>query len=175
MDPDRRIRRLIERIRSTIRKRSMAVELSRTSARRTHGRYVEESYVRIDHVRTWSRDRVALVFRIRQPCRKMKRIIASPRLCTLLDISVHQLLDSDILMPKGSTRRFRLCTIDTSDYICTRMGRIYTHGFRICTPNMYDQSLCISPNHHRRRVSLRFTWYVREIGSSNLRLISRGY
>lgn len=171
---DRRIRRLIERIRGTIRKRSIAVELSRTLARRTRGRYVEESYVRIDHVRTWSRDRVALVFRIRQPCRKMKRIIASPRLCTLLDISVHQPLDSDILMPKGSTRRFRLCTVDTSDYICTRMA-VYTHGFRICTPNIRPITLRISPHHHRRRVSLCFTWYVHEIGSSDLGLISRDY
>jgi len=45
-------------------------------------------------------DRVDL--RIRRPCRKMKRIIASPRLCTLLDISVQRSPDSDILMPKGS-------------------------------------------------------------------------
>lgn len=131
--------RLIERIRSTIRKRSIAVELSRTLARRTRGRYVEESYVRIDHVRTWSRDRVALVFRIRQPCRKMKRIIASPRLCTLLDISVHRPLDSDILMPKGFTRRSRLCTVDTSDYICTRIGvyirTAFEYAHRICTTN----------------------------------------
>lgn len=137
---DQRVRRLIERIRGTIRKRSIAVELSRTLARRTRGRYVEESYVRIDHVRTWSRDRVALVFRIRQPCRKMKRIIASPRLCTLLDISVHQPLDSDILMPKGSTRRFRLCTVDTSDYICTRMAVYIRTAFEYA-PNMYGQSL----------------------------------
>jgi len=46
----------------------------------------------------------------------MKRIIASPRLCTLLDISVHRSPDSDILMPKGSAtvpamyrRYFGLC------------------------------------------------------------------
>jgi len=32
----------------------------------------------------------------------MKRIIASPRLCTLVDISVQRSPDSDILMPKGS-------------------------------------------------------------------------
>lgn len=137
---DRRVRRLIERIRGTIRKRSIAVELSRTLARRTRGRYVEESYVRIDHVCTWSRDRVALVFQIHQPCRKMKRIIASPRLCTLLDISVHQPLDSDILMPKGSTRRFRLCTVDTSDYICTRMAVYIRTAFEYAH-RIYGQSL----------------------------------
>jgi len=62
----------------------------------TYSRMVRRGIVRAD------RSCRALVFWIRWPCRKMKRIIASPRLCTLLDISVHRPLDSDILMPKGS-------------------------------------------------------------------------
>lgn len=145
--------------------------VSGTLARRTRGWYVEESYVQIDHVRTWSRDRMALVFWIRQPYRKMKRIIASPRLCTLLDISVHRALDSDILMPKGSTtdpdmyRRYLRLYMQAHVYV-------YMRCFR--APNMYSQSLWAS-SHHRRRASLRFAWYVCEIGSSDLKLILRGY
>lgn len=150
--------------------RSIPVDVSRTLARRTRGWYVEESYVQID-VRTWSRDRMALVFWIRQPYRKMKRIIASPRLCTLLDISVHRALDSDILMPKGSAtdpdmyRRYLRLYMQAHVYV-------YTRCFR--APNMYSQSLWAS-SHHRRRASLRFAWYVCEIGSSDLKLILRGY
>lgn len=53
------------------------------------------------------------------PCRKMKRIIASPRLCTLLDISVHRPLDSDILMPKGSA---------TDPDMYRRYLRLYMHA-----------------------------------------------
>lgn len=104
---------------NTIWERSISVDVSRTLARRTRGWYVEESYVQIDHVRTWSRDRVALVLWIRRPCRKMKRIIASPRLCTLLDISVHWPLDSDILMPKGSA---------TDPDMYRRYLRLYMHA-----------------------------------------------
>ena len=77
------------------------------------------TYVQIDHLRTWSRDRMALVLWIRRPCRKMKRIIASPRLCTLLDISVHRPLDSDILMPKGSA---------TDPDMYHRYLRLYMHA-----------------------------------------------
>lgn len=62
---------------------------------------------------------MALVFWIRRPCRKMKRIIASPRLCTLLDISVHWPLDSDILMPKGSA---------TDPDMYRRYLRLYMHA-----------------------------------------------
>lgn len=149
----------------------IAVEVSRTLARRTRGRYAEESYVRIDHARTWSRDRVVLVFRIRPPCRKMKRIIASPRLCTLLDISVHWPLDSDILMPKGSATGPSMYRRYFGLYMHAH-GRTYTCGFRVRA--IYSQSLCASP-HHRRRASLRLAWYIHEIGSSDLRLISWGY
>lgn len=113
---------LIERILYlpfTIWERSISVDVSRTLARCTRGWYVEESYVQIDHVSTWSRDHMALVFWIRRPCRKMKRIIASPRLCTLLDISVHRPLDSDILMPKGSA---------TDPDMYRRYLRLYMHA-----------------------------------------------
>lgn len=149
----------------------LSVNVSRTLARCTREWYVEESYVRIDHMRTWSRDRMALVFWIRQPCRKMKRIIASPRLCTLLDISVHRTLDSDILMPKGSAtdldmyRRYLRLYMHAHVYTCAAFEhRIY----------IYSQSLCAS-SHHRRRASLRLARYICEIGSSDLKLILRGH
>lgn len=56
--------------------------------------------VQIDHVHVIQGSYGSRI--LDSPYRKMKRIIASPRLCTLLDISVHRALDSDILMPKGS-------------------------------------------------------------------------
>lgn len=103
----------------------------------------------------------------------MKRIIASPRLCTLRDISVHRPPDSDILMPKGSaTGPGYVYTVGTAGDICTCTRVYIPAAFEHRIPRVRGQSLGASP-HYRRRASLRLAHMSAKLDRA-IQVTSRG-